>query len=203
MEISTPRLQTAIDAPQVLRKLSAMRDTILTILGLTALSGMIAGCGNSSSLSTGSVLGGTQTAAAPAPKPISPSERALYVSATVARAQRCGFYFEPEQVKSSYLAAEAQAGTPPDLVQKVTKEYDFTRQSVLSSVAKDDGYCTEGRTREVKAALNRQLAGDFNPPQKRQEVNISVFDHQSKGKAFDGNEIFDKAGKPQRRMGDD
>lgn len=177
-----------------------MRDKTSTILCLLSLAGMLAGCGIGSSLSTGSVLGGSQTAAAPAPKPISPSERALYVGATVARAQRCGFYFEPEQVKASYIAAESQAGTPPEIVQKATKEFDFTRQSILAAAAKDEAYCTEGRTREVKAALNRQLAGDFNPPQKRQDVNIGLFDHQ-KREVFKGDDVFERAAKP-RTTGD-
>ena len=138
--ISARTHQTAIDATHVLRKLPSMRDKTSTILCLLGLAGMLAGCGIGSSLSTGSVLGGSQTAAAPAPKPISPSERALYVGATVARAQRCGFYFEPEQVKASYIAAESQAGTPPEIVQKATKEFDFTRQSILlvSSIAPTD-----------------------------------------------------------------
>src|SRR5262249_29273801 len=112
---------------------------------------------------------------------------------TVARAQRCGFYFQPEQVRSSFLAAEEQGGATPDVMQKVTREFDYTRQSVLAAAAQDEGYCTEGRTREVKAALNRQLAGDFNLPQKRQEMSISWYEHQSKGEKFNGATVFDKS----------
>lgn len=184
-----------------------MREKITTILCLTALAGSVASCGSGNSLSTGSILGGgSQTAAAataaPVPKPVTPTERAVYVGATVGRAQRCGFYFEPEQVKSNYLSAEAQAGTPAEQVQKATRDFDSTRSSILSSAAQDEGYCTEGRTREVKAALARQLAGDFNPPQKKQELSIGVLEHQSKGAAFDPNAVFDKSARPQRRPGE-
>ena len=98
-------------------------------------------------------------------------------------------------MRANYLAAEQQAGTPPELLQKVTREFDFTRQSVLASAAKDDTYCTEGRTREVKAALTRQLAGDFNPPQQRQQVNVGLFDHQKRDKPFDGQKVFDASQK--------
>lgn len=173
-----------------------MRDKLLMILAAFALAGLIAGCGAGNSLTTGSLTGSGQKAEA-APKPVTPSDRSLYVAATVARAQRCGFYFEPEQVKANYLAAEQQAGTPPDLMQKLTREFDQTRQAIVTAAAKDEDYCTERRTSDVKAALTRHLAGDFNPPQRRQEVNVGLFDHQSKGKAFDGEAVFEKAGRPQ------
>lgn len=181
-----------------------MRDNLLLILSVFGLAGLVAGCGAGNSLTTGSLMGGGQKAEpsqAQAPKPVTPSERSLYVAATVARAQRCGFYFEPEQVKASYLAAEQQAGTPPDLMLKVTREFDFTRQSIVTAAAKDDGYCTEGRTREVKAALTRHLAGDFNPPQRKQELNIGLFDHQSKRDVLDGEKVFDRSGKQQPTIG--
>lgn len=138
---------------------------------LFALLGTAAGCGSNSgpSLMTGSLFGsGDKVAEAPAPKPVTPSERALQVATTTARAQRCGFVFDPEQLRSNYLAAEAQAGTPPDQIQRVTKEFDTLRGSVAKVISADDAYCTEGRTREVKASLTRHLAGDFNPTASRQ-----------------------------------
>lgn len=178
-----------------------MRTTIITILAVTGLAAAVGGCGSSSGLTTGSLFGsgsGPDQAAAAAPKPITPSERALYVGANVARAQRCGFFFNPEEVKANYLASEQQAGTPPEVVGKVTKEYDFTRQSVLTAAAKDETYCTEGRTREVKAALTRQLAGDFSPPRARADLNLSLFDHQKREQPLNGERIFDQS---QRKAG--
>ena len=173
-----------------------MRPTIPSILAALALTATVAACGSGNSLSTGSLIGGSSASpTASEPKPISPSERALHVGATAARAQRCGFVFDPEQLKASFLAAEQQAGTPPDQLQKVTKEYDFTRQTVLSAAAKDDTYCTEGRNREVKAALTRQLAGDFNPPRQRQDINVGLFDHQKRDAPLDGQKVFDASAK--------
>ena len=146
-----------------------MRDSLLGTLLLLALAGTAAGCGSnaSSGLTTGSLFGSGKTAEAAAPPPprtVSPSERATEVAATTARAQRCGFYFEPDALKASFLQTEQISGTPPDQIQKITKDYDTTRAALARVIAQDDGYCTEGRTREIKASLSRQLAGDFNPP---------------------------------------
>ena len=175
-------------------------SSILAGLALAAAACALAGCGSGNALSTGSLIGGAG-AAPNGPKPVTASDRAVYVAANVARAQRCGFYFDPEQVKANYTASEQQAGTAPDAMQKVLKEYDVTRQAVLSATANDAGYCTEGRTREVKSALARQLAGDFNPPQKRQDVNVGWFDHQKQNAPFDGNKVFDSSSKKQGPIG--
>ena len=179
----------------------SMRKSTIAILGLSCLAAAgVGGCGAGNSLTTGSLLGGGAAQPTP-PKPVTSSDRALYVASTVARAQRCGYFFDPEQVRTGYLAAEQQAGTPPDVLQKVTREFDFTRQSVLAAAAKDDNYCTEGRTREVKAALTRQLAGDFNPPQKRQELSVGWFEHQKRDAPFDGQKVFDASQKKAGPIG--
>lgn len=165
------------------------------ILALGSLATVVAGCGNGGGLSTSSIMGGSSAPAGP--KPVTASERALYVGANVARAQRCGFVFDPEQVRANYLSAEAQTGTPPDQVQKVTKEFDYTRQNVLAAVVKDDTYCTEGRNREVKAALTRYLAGEFNPPQRQQALDVKWNEHQAQRGTFKGEDVFDRANKPR------
>lgn len=175
-----------------------MRQDIILILAAMGLAGTLAGCGAGSSLTTGSLVGGSGAGQPAAPKPVTASDRALHVGATVARAQRCGFVFDPEQVRASYFAAEQQAGAAPDVLQRVQKEFDFTRQNVLAAIAKDDAYCTEGRNREVKAALNRQLAGDFDPPRARAQVNVGWFDHQKRSDELDGNKLFDAS---QRKPG--
>lgn len=172
---------------------------ILSALSLAAL----AGCGSGPSLSTGSLIGNSSSAQPAAPKPTTATDRALLVGATSARAQRCGFVFDPEQLKANFLAAEQQAGTPPDQLPKITREFDFTRQSVLTAIAKDEAYCTDGRNREVKAALTRQLAGDFNPPQRRNDINVGWFEHQKKEQPFDGNQVFERSTKQQRTLGGD
>lgn len=187
--------------PQVFGNLSPMSYRRPTILAALAATVALAGCGAGASLSTGS-LGGQK--AAPGPKPVTASDRALYVATTVARAQRCGFYFNPDEVKANYLAAEAQAGTPPEVVQKVTKEFDYARGTVASAAAEDEGYCTEGKTREVKAALTRQIAGDFNPPQSKQQMDVSWFDSNTRRpEKFDTEAIFDESKRKPRSMGGD
>jgi hypothetical protein len=96
-----------------------MPDAILklsTAVATAALvASMLAACSGGSYLSTGSI-GGAQ-----APKPVTPSDRALYNAANIARAQRCGFVLPADQLRANYLAAETQAGTPPDVIAKVTK----------------------------------------------------------------------------------
>jgi hypothetical protein len=175
-----------------------MKKAALTILLLAGSAAAISGCGSGSSLTTGSLIGGPAASQPQGPKPVTASDRALYVASNVARAQRCGFYFDPEQVKAGFLASEQQSGAAPDAMQKITREYDFTRQTVLAAAVKDETYCTEGRTREIKAALSRQLAGDFNPPQKRQDVNIGLFEHQKRERPFDGNKVFEAS---QKKIG--
>jgi hypothetical protein len=182
-----------------------MRDSLLTALAIASLTAVIAGCGSGGGLTTGSIFGGSSDASASqvaAPKPTTPTDRALQVAAVSARAQRCGFNFDAEQLKQSYLASEAQAGTPPDQIQKVTKEYDYTRSSVWSTVARDDGYCTEGRAREVKASLTRHLAGDFTPPVAR-GAGGSILDTAGQGRSrevFNPDGVFDRTQKQTKRV---
>ncbi len=181
-----------------------MQTRSSAILCFTVLTLGLGACGGSGGgLTTGSLFGSksSEPSGLQPPKPITPTDRAVYVGATVARAQRCGFYFNPEEVRNNYIAAETQVGTPPEGVQRATKEFDFTRQSVIAGAAKDDGYCTEGRTREVKAALTRQLAGDFNPPQARSTVDVGWYDHQKESRSLDGNKVFDASQKKQGPLG--
>lgn len=167
---------------------------ILPMILSSGVSLALAGCGASNALTTGSLFGGNSSGPAQvqAPKAVTPSDRAVYVAANITRAQRCGFFFDPEQVKVNFIAAEQAAGTTPDVMQKITREFDATRAQLAPVIAKDDAYCTEGRTREVKAALTRHLAGDFNPPQRRQDINIGIFDHQKRDTPLDGEAVFER-----------
>lgn len=145
------------------------RLAIMTALPLIATA--LAGCGLGNGLSTGSILGGGQANAGvpKEPPPITAVDRVAQVAATSARAERCGFNFNAERLRENFLASEtAQPGAPGDLAQK----YEFTRKGVISATVGDDSYCTEGRTRIIKADLARHLAGDYNP-QRKQEVDLS------------------------------
>jgi hypothetical protein len=128
---------------------------------------LLAGCGSSApKISTASVLGPEAASQAqPAPAvPVTPEQRAAQVGATSARATKCGYNFDPDKLRASFIASEMQAGTAADQMPKVEKAYDTIRASVAAAVAGDVGYCTQAKTKEIKADLSRHLAGDFNPP---------------------------------------
>lgn len=164
---------------------------------------LLAGCG-SSSLTTASLTGNgpqpAQAAGAPAtPPPSDPTSRALQVGATSARATRCGFYFDPAKLKASFLAAESAAGTAPEQLQKIEREYDYVYVSVGKTASEDKDYCSEAKAREIKKDLTRHLAGDFTPPVKKQEQEQGLFsgltDSSTETKPFKADEFFDKTGR--------
>jgi hypothetical protein len=137
----------------------------LTGLLLAALA--LSGCG-SSGITTASLLGdGGAKAAATAPPVVTPTDRALQVSTTSARAERCGFFFDPAKLRGSFLAAEAQNGLAAADLQKIEREYDTIRAKLAAAIAADKGFCTDAKAREIKKDLSRHLAGDYSPPAKQ------------------------------------
>ncbi|MGI9520237.1 MAG: hypothetical protein ACR2PG_01195 [Hyphomicrobiaceae bacterium] len=131
---------------------------------------LLAGCGTSSlpSLTSFTTVSATTqpatTGSAPAVDLTTPTDRAVNVGATVARAQKCGYYFDANTLKSQYLAAEAQIAPSPETMKKTETAYEYARIRVARKVAKSDNYCTKERVKTVKAQLNRYLAGDYRPP---------------------------------------
>jgi hypothetical protein len=131
--------------------------------GVTAfgvlLAAALAGCNGSA---TGLLTGAT---AADAPGKLGnddPTARPIAVAWTSARAYRCGFHFDPAKLKASYLAYEAkQSG--PDQLAKAEKSYDTTFKTIRDRVSRDPDYCTDGKSKEIKADLTRHLTGDFTP----------------------------------------
>jgi hypothetical protein len=138
------------------------------LTGALLASLVIAGCSGSSGITTAALLGdgGAKGEQAAAPV-VTPTDRALQVSATSARAERCGFYFDPQRLRTNFLAAEAQNGLGAPEMQKITLEYDTIHAKLAAVIAEDKGFCTEAKTREIKKDLNRHLAGDFSPPPKK------------------------------------
>src|SRR5690606_15506959 len=125
----------------------------------------LAACGNGGSgVTTASVLGPEAASKANPVVQNDPNARAIQVGATSARAAKCGYNFDPARLKSNFLAAEAQQGLPPDQIARIEKTYDTTHGAVTKAVVGQGDYCTESKTKEIKADLNRHLAGDFNPP---------------------------------------
>jgi hypothetical protein len=92
-----------------------------------------------------------------------PLARPIQVGWTSARASYCGFVFNPDQLRADFLASETRSGVSPEQMPKVEHAYDYTRESVLSSIKDDPSYCNKERTAAIRRDLNRYLAGDYSP----------------------------------------
>lgn len=138
-----------------------MLKVIPVRLGVCALFAIsLGGCGASlPSLSTGTLMGGQAAAPTTTNDPIS---RAIQVGSTSARAVKCGYNFDPQKLKYQFIAAES-AANPAD-APKLTQIYDTAYNGVSKAVATQDAsYCSEAKTRKIKDALTRHLAGDYTP----------------------------------------
>jgi hypothetical protein len=89
--------------------------------------------------------------------------RPVQVAWTSARAVKCGFVFNPDQLRANFLASEAQAGNTPEQMQKIEQAYDYTLDSINRSIRDDLNYCNKERTAAIRKDLNRYLAGDYTP----------------------------------------
>jgi hypothetical protein len=138
---------------------------------LLVAAGGLAGCGGSGA----GLLTGATAAAPDAPGTVKSDDtlaRPIAVAWTSARAQRCGFNFDPTKLRASYLAYEAGA-SPPDQLVKAEKTYDSTFKTIRERVGGDPEYCTDSKSAEIKKDLTRHLAGDFKadlPVPKKQET---------------------------------
>lgn len=131
------------------------------------LGAALSACG-SSALTTGSLFGGgDKPKAAPPPPRNDPVARAFQVGAVSARAQKCGFNFDPVRLKSNYLAAEAQLGTPAEELAKADKLYSTTQSAVAKAISGTEDYCSEERVAYIRGDLTRHLAGDYTPGRPR------------------------------------
>ncbi len=103
-------------------------------------------------------------------KPEDPLARPTQVAWTSARARHCGFIFDPLRLRSDYLAAEARrhelgstSGATEIQIKKLEKTYDYTFDSVTTTIQDNPAYCTKSRTDAIRKDLNRYLAGDYTP----------------------------------------
>jgi hypothetical protein len=141
---------------------------------LLAATALQAGCGGGASgLTTGatSADGGGITNDSPMARPVS-------VGWTSARAKRCGFFFDPAKLKASYLAYEQQQGASGDQLAKIQAAYDQAFNSISARIAGEPDYCTDRKTADIKADLQRALAGDYRPnlpPPKTAATNCGLF----------------------------
>lgn len=132
----------------------------------------LSGCGASlSGLTTGSLFGGDSAPKAPQVTN-DPTTRAMQVGSTAARAQKCGFNFDAVKLKTNFLAAETPALTNPADAGKLGQIYDTAFNGISKAVANQgEGYCTGHKTRTIKEALNRHLAGDYTPAPPEPQVD--------------------------------
>jgi hypothetical protein len=155
-----------------------MRASLLPILwcGLAVL---LAACGkDSAGPTTGALLASGQDSVQSGVPPSDPTARALYAAAVSARATRCGYYFDPAKLKAGFLAAEASQGAASEHLQKIERAYDYTRLTIAGRIAKEPEYCSDPKTREIKADLARHLAGNFSLPPKQLAPDESWFGSQ-------------------------
>ena len=143
------------------QRTSRIRPVIAALPAVIAL--IVAGCSGLPSLTTGSVA----KPAAALPKPSTPIDRALHVAATSARAQKCGYFFDPAKMRTNFIAAETVRGATPDVLAKLTQSYDFTVKRVSASIKDSSSFCSKDKTAGIKTSLQRALAGDFEPPVKK------------------------------------
>ena len=92
-----------------------------------------------------------------------PLARPIQLGWTSARASYCGFVFNPDQLRSDFLASEVRAGATPAQMQKIERAYDYTRETVLARIKDDTRYCNKERTAAIRRDLNRYLSGDYSP----------------------------------------
>ena len=151
------------------------RTTLTLLFGCLVLSAC-SGNQTLSNISTGSLFGGakppeaaaaTQAVAAAAPPVSTPTDRAFQVGSVTARATKCGYNFDPAKLKANYMAYETSMGLAPADTGKIDKIYTVAFNGITKAAASDPNYCNEKKTKEIKEDLNKLLAGDYTPTQRK------------------------------------
>jgi hypothetical protein len=126
---------------------------------------MLCGCSG-----TGLVVlpGGIAQNADPNAQPLARPKFAAWVSAG---AKRCGFAREPATLKASYLSFEAKQGVAREQLVGLERAYDLMWESTYDHIGKDAKFCSNKRVAEIKLALQRQDASDYNPNFSKPEID--------------------------------
>ncbi len=176
------------------------RKTSLVFLTFVVTAGL-AGCGGTGPGNlpvVGGLFGGAaeKTAGddgwAPAPV-ITPESRAIQVAYTSVKAEKCGFVFDPNQLRSSFLAAEARTSADPASLTKTERAYDYTAKNISARIGPVENYCSDARTRVIKSDLKRHLAGDFNPPPPKRGKKTVVYKEEGDTRPITQGEAFGEA----------
>jgi hypothetical protein len=148
-------------------------------------------CSSGNPFTTGTLLGGGNAANTPAaPPPETPTDRTVHVGTTSARAQRCGYVFDPAAVRQGYLAFEAQQGLAPDVLANAEKSYDYTVASISKTIAANEDYCSDAQTAVIKRDLAQVLAGDYSSPNKKVMPNVGWWTPPKAAQPMDREKIF-------------
>lgn len=166
---------------------------------LPTIAALLAGCGNGSgpqsNLSTASILGEAPAAASgerPGITRDDPMARPVQVAWTSARAQKCGFNFDPTKLRNNYLAAEQGGGADAARMANVTRSYDMTVDKIKATIGNADAYCTDRTAAAIKADLTRHLAGNFEPnfPEEKKGSAFGAWGDTTKQDRFDPKTIW-------------
>lgn len=123
--------------------------------------------------------------------------RPASVAWTAARAQRCGFYFDPAKLRTNYLTYEGRQGVAGEQYAKIERVYDDTYKLIYARVSSDADYCNDRRGLEIKDELKRHLAGDYAPnlPKPKMVANCGTFGCAKPDSKFDGKKFFEEQDK--------
>ncbi|MDX2204029.1 MAG: hypothetical protein NW223_14860 [Hyphomicrobiaceae bacterium] len=180
--------------------LSLKSPAVATLLTLAAI--LSACSGDSGGTLTSALKGGGSTQGVTGFKAVSPPDappgitndnpmaRPASVAWTSARAKRCGFFFDPDKLRTTFLASEARQ---PGVDQaKVQSTYDNTYKLIFATTSADQDYCTDKRSADIKAELARHLAGDFTPnlPKPIMVANCGMFGCGKEQQEFEAKKFF-------------
>jgi len=126
-------------------------------LGALVLAAGLTGCG-------ASLPGLSTSAVSKTPQDYNtPTNRAFQVASTSARAQKCGYNFDPVKLRTQFLAAEG--AVDPASVDQLGRIYDTAYNGTTKAISgQGENYCSSQKVATIKSALSRHLAGDYTPP---------------------------------------
>jgi hypothetical protein len=158
---------------------------------LLAGTALHAGCSNSSASLT---TGGATVLPPDAPTATSnedPMARPISVAWTSARAKRCGFYFDPAKLRTTYLGYESRQAAGEQYA-KIEKTYDATYKVTSEKISLEVDYCTDRKALEIKADLERYLASDYTPnlPKPKAVASCGFFGCASTPEAFNNQKFW-------------
>ena len=169
---------------------------LLRIILASTIALTVSACGGSGISNVpvvGKMFGGEEKTAAQnawAPtKPQTPVTRAIQVAWTAMRAQKCGFNFNAQALRSSFLQAESSKNPDPAGLTKAQTAYDYTAKDIAARIGPEQEYCSQGRVRKIKSDLKRHLAGDFSAPIKIKKAKVA-YENENERPPADAGELF-------------